>query len=50
MNPSKKDLFIIGIVIILGTRIFHFSNVFLIIGILLVFDALININNKSIED
>ena len=50
MSISKKELFIIGIAIILFTRIFDFSFVFIIIGVLLIYDALFNINKQEIED
>lgn len=50
MTVTKKQLFIIGIVLILGTKIFHFSNLFLVIGVLLVFDSLFRINNSEVEE
>ena len=50
MLITKREIFIIGIAIILSTRIFDLSFVFLIIGILLVYDALFNINKREIED
>jgi hypothetical protein len=50
MTISKREIFIIGIAIILCARIFDFSFVFVIIGIILIYDALININRQNIED
>lgn len=50
MPLSKRDLFIIGIAIILCARIFDFSFVFVIIGIILIYDALVNINRHEIKN
>ena len=50
MLITKREIFIIGIAIILCTRIFDFSFIFLIIGIFLVYDALFNINKREIKD
>ncbi len=50
MISSKKKIFVIGLALILCTRIFDFSNIFLFVGILLVFDGLFGINKKEIKN
>ncbi|MBT8267535.1 MAG: hypothetical protein KJO41_04445 [Bacteroidia bacterium] len=50
MNVSKNDLFIIGIALIIGTKLLNFHNVFIVIGILLVYNALNKINKSETED
>lgn len=50
MTKKQKEYLIIGIMLIAMTKFFDASKIFLLIGLVLVFDALFSNPKDSIED
>ena len=50
MTKKQKEYLIIGIMLIALTKLFDASNIFLLIGLVLVFDSLFSKPKDGIED
>lgn len=50
MTKKKNDRLLIGIILVLLTKVLDWSNLFMLIGLILVFDALFSADKSHSED
>ena len=50
MVTTKNDKLLVGVILILLTKVLHWSNLFLIVGVIIAFDALFGTDSSKSED
>lgn len=50
MTKKKNDRLFIGIILVLLTKVLDWSNLFMLVGLVIVFDALFSVDKSHPED